>query len=332
MPDIVRYAGFGEEAVFGTPVPAAFHVDIQSAGLDSPTDAENLFEGGLGRAYRFRKPGYYRPGGNIVYAWDVRTIASLLRWTLGGYVFTEDSPLSTHEVWGSNEILLPSFTSRIGKDVFEHVFAGCIVESLELDLGGDFLLATMVVAARRDEKAILQEPDALLLPDEFPLAFHEVTMDLPASDSTDISPVVKALTLTINNGSTPDAGRSIGSRYPRRLPVRARSVSLTADLWYESTDHLETYWGASDGPSDDGSASFDAKIVADAGEDGSLVLDFPNAYFSQVAQAGSGRDEIVQSVAATALEGEIELIDSTSVLTEILATVSNAGGDLEGSS
>ena len=329
---ILRYAGFGEEAAFGTPVPAAFHVDIQSASLAAPSDSENVFGGGLGRASRFRKPGYYQPNGNVVYAWDIRTIAAMLRWTLGGYVFTEGSPpsLNTHEAYGSADVLLPSFTTRIGKDVFEHVFAGCIVDSLELDLGGDFLMATMVLGAQKDSKGTLLEQDELLLPDEFPLAFHEVEMELPGGDN--ISAIVKTLKLTISNGLRAASGRSIGSRYPRRLPVGERTVTLGADLWYESTEHLESLWGDSDGPSDDGSAAFTAKITADAGADGSLVLDFPDAYFTQVGLAGAGRDEIVQSVAARCLEGEVALADASTVFSEVLATTTNSAEDLAGSS
>jgi hypothetical protein len=332
MTQILRYAGFGSEAEYGVAVPATLHVDINSATLDAPSGSENVFQGGIGRALRSRRPGYYRPGGNVVYAWDIRTIAAMLRWTLGGYVFTAGGD-NTHEVYGSNEVLMESFTTRIGKDVFEHVFAGCIVESLELDLGGDFLLATMAVGARRDSKDTLKEPSELLLPDEFPLAFHEVTMELPADESEDISPLVKQLRLTINNGLRADSGRSIGSRYPRRMPVGGRTVTGTMDLWYESTEQLERLWGGATGPTDDGSEEVSAKITADAGADGSLTLDLPAAFFTQVGQQGTGRDEITQQVQFQALEGAVTLADdSTEVLRELLATVVNGEDDLEGSS
>lgn len=328
MPPILRYAGFGNEATFGVAVPAAFHADISGASLDAPSDTENYYGGGLGRAIRTRRPGYYRPGGNVVYAWDIRTIVSMLRWTLGGYVFTADTPSlgeNTHEAFGVNEAILPSFTTRLGKDVFEHVFAGCVVDSLVLDLAGDFLLATMELGAQKDSKAALQAVDALLLPDEFPLAFHEVTLELPAA--SDLSASVKALTLTIANGLRPDSGRSIGSRFARRLPVGEREVTLGLDLWYEDTAQLETFWGAVGGPADAGATDFITKIIADAGIDGSLVLDFPSTHFSQVQQQGSGRDEITRSTALRAIEADVPLNDLSIVRSELLATVVNSGPD-----
>ena len=61
--------------------------------------------------------------GNIVYAFDIKTIRWLLKWTLGGYVFTDLDNL--HEIYASDDTDLPSFTARLGKDLFEHVFAGC---------------------------------------------------------------------------------------------------------------------------------------------------------------------------------------------------------------
>lgn len=337
MVETIRYAGFGNEATYGTAVPADFHVDVQSATLDAPSDTENLYGGGLGRGMRTRRPGYYSPGGNIVYAWDIRTIAHMLRWALGGYVFTEydsvdSSPAQNqHEIYAVNDSLLPSFTARLGKDVFEHVFAGCVVDSLELNLAGDFLLATMALRAQKDSKAALEAISDLLLPDEFPLAFHEVSLELP--DTSDVSADVRALTLTIANTIRADSGRGIGSRYPRRMPVGERNVTLGFDSWYEDTDHLESMWGASSAPADSGSSDFDLRITADAGADGSLVLYVPSAHFSGVQQQPSGRDEIVQSTSVRALVGDVTLDDAvTTVETELLATVLNDEPDLEGSS
>lgn len=330
MPPTIRYAGFGNEAEYGVAVPAEFHVDVSSAALDAPADTENYYAGGLGRGIRTRKAGYYQPGGNIVYAWDIRTIAHMLRWALGGYVFTEGDP-NVHEIYSVNEAILPSFTTRVGKDVFEQVFAGCVIDSLELNLAGDFLLATMALGAKIDSRAELEAIEDLLLPDEYPLAFHEASLELPLA--TDLSAKVKALTFSIANGQRPDSGRGIGSRFPYRMPVGERNVTAAVDLWYENLEHLDTFWGGENGPADEGSSDFEAQITCDAGDDGSLVLYLPSAHFSQVRQQASGRDEITQSTAIRAILGEATLADATTVVeTEVLATVENGAEDLAGSS
>lgn len=325
MPPVRRYAGFGNESVYGTAVAAQFHVDMQSATLDAPSGTESYYAGGLGRGIRTRRPGYYVPSGNIVYAWDIRTIGAMLRWALGGYVFTDDT-LNTHEMYASDDVILPSFTARIGKDVFEHVFAGCVVDSLELDLAGDFLLATMAVNAKKDSKAALQAESALLLPDEFPLAFHDATISLFGSAR---SADIKKLKLMIANGARPDSGRGIGSRYAYRQPVGSRDITLATDLWLENTGDVEDFWGGASGPSDDGPADQAISITCDAGADGSLVLALPRAHFTKVATQPSGREEITASAEIRALVDDIELLDGvTTVRSELLATLENAATSL----
>lgn len=335
MSEVLRYAGFGNEQTFGTPVPAQFHVDIQSASLDAPSGVETYYPGAIGRGLRTRRPGFYAPSGNIVYGWDIRTIAAMLRWTLGGYAFTEGASdeHNLHEIWGSADIVLPSFTSRIGKDLFEHVFAGCVANKLDLDLATDFLLATMDTVAQKDSKDSLAALGELLLPDEFPLAFHEVTASLGDESGDDISAKVRALKLSISNGVKAESGRGIGSRYPRRLNGAGRDVTISVELAYESLDHLEAFWGGASGPSDAGATDQIMRINADAGEDGSLALLVPSAHFTKVPTQPKGRDEITQNCELRAMTSEIDLEESgTAVQSELLASVLNDADDLEGES
>jgi hypothetical protein len=330
MPPVLRYAGFGNEAIFGDPVEAAFHVDIQSASLDTPSGTETYYQGGIGRGLRTRRPGFYAPSGNIVYGWDIRTIAAMLRWVLGGYAFTGDTPHNLHEMWGTAESILPSFTARIGKDVFEHIFAGCVADKLELDLASDILQASMDVVAAKDSKGTLTEEADLLLPEEFPLAFHEVTATLDAGSSEDISAKVRALKLTIANGVKAESGRGIGSRFPRRLVAGGRDITGGLDLYFENLDHLEAFWGGATGPADSGSVDMGLAINATAGADGSLALNLPSVHFSKVSLPVSGRDEVKQSTELRAMTTDIVLDDGvTTVRSELLASVLNDADDLE---
>ncbi len=423
---VLRYLGLAEEASYNvSPAPVAgFHVDIASASLDTPPDTQMIYGGGLRRGAVTHRPGYYHPEGNIVYAFDIRTIAFLLKWALGGYEYTAPVPVAVaevqtlflggadggtfvlgngtvwttaldwndsaatiqtaleviygagnvvvatdtdftitfatsvgdsnleahfsyltgatspaltldtpyaevkdnlHEIWGSESNILPSFCARLGKDLFEHVFSGCVINSLEITVEGEFCQATANIIGAKDAKAAIKEIGDLLLPDEYPLAFHEVTSSIAAGD---VSSLVKSLTLSINNNLSADAGRSIGSRFPRRLPANERIITLSKTLWHEDTAQLERYWGGSTGPADAGSSEFAVLLNLDAGSDGSMEISLPRFVYTQVQQQPSGRDEITQSVAGRALLTDIALEDASTVNSEILATIENGEGDI----
>lgn len=326
----LRYAGFAFETTYNpeTPPAAGFHVDIASTSLDTPDGPVLVYGGGLGRSRRTMRPGYYAPSGNIAYAFDVRTIAFMLRATLGGYAFSAEGgsgTLNLHEIYGTDEDLLPSFTARLGKDLFEHVFAGGVAGQLQLATEGEYAVATVDVSAARDSRAALLDIGDLQLPDEFPLAFHEVTLELGGQDR---SARVRSSTLTIANNPDVDDGRRHGSRHPREIPAGEREVSLELGLAFADLEQLERFWGHPDGPAADGAAEFPGRLVYDAGDDGRLSVDLPRLYYSQVQQQPSGRDRLQQPVTAQALADTVTLADSSEVSTEILAAVENTDGDL----
>lgn len=326
MPKILRYAGFAPETTFDEdPAPAAqFHVDIASATLDAPSDTELLYEGGLGRGVRTHRPGFYAPSGNVVHATDIATIGWLLKWALGGYTHTDDTAgtgFHIHELFGVDERILDSFATRLGKDNFEHVFSGCVINELQIEVEDSFVQATADISAARDAKASLQAVADLLLPDEYPLAFHETTAQLGGVDE---SAKVKSLTLTISNNLDTEAGRGLGSRHPHRIPAAGRDVTGEVSLWYGDTDELERFWGGTDGPAVDGTTEVPLVVSLDAGTDGSLDINLPRTIYTTVQQQPSGRSEITQSGSLRALTDEIVLDDGiTSVDSELLATVSN---------
>lgn len=326
--ETLRYFGAAEESAYGVePSPAAqFDVDIASASLDAPSDTQMQYGGGLRRGAQTHRPGYYSPSGNVVYAFDVRTLPRLLKWALGNYAFTDlapaPAPNKRHELYASDDNILPSFAARLGKDAFEHIFAGCVIGSLQLEIEGEFATATAEVQAKNDAKGALRARSALLLPAEYPLAFHEMTVELPAA--SDISAVVKSLTLQINNNPRGDSGRGAGSRFPQRMPVGDRDITLSLNLWYEDTAQLERFWGGATGPAAAGPAEYAMKVtLAAAGTDGSIDLDLPRCIHTGSQQQASGRDEITQAVAVKAFPGTIALADLTNVTTEILATALN---------
>lgn len=323
MTQIYRYAGFAEETTYNEdPTPAPdFYADIASASLDTPSDTELVYAGGISRGPRLHRPGYYSPAGNVVYADSVNTIARALRWALGGYVFTGDSPLNTHEMYATEDTLLPSFAIRIGKDNFEHRFRGCAINTLQLSVSDGFAQMTLDVGSAQDEKAALT-PDVIdLLEDVAPFVFHEVTISL---DGNDDSALVSSLNLNIGNSLDMPAGRGLGSRHPVRAPVSTRSVAFDMSMWYPDTAQLERVWGGATAPVDGGSVELPVIITLDAGADGSVVLSLPRVVWTAVSTQPSGQARIDQTVNAMAYLEPVLLADAlTTVQTEILATVSN---------
>jgi len=322
---VLRYLGLAKEADFAGAAPpvAVFHVDIASASLDAPMDTELIYSGGLGRGRKIHRPGFYAPSGDIAYAFDIRTIGWLLRWALDGYKYTPqlDPALDIHEIWGSDSSLLPSFCARLGKDLFEHVFSGCTIGTLTITVEGEFCTVTATINAAKDAKEAIKAKSALLLPSQYPLAFHEVTATIAGADS---SAKVKSLTLTIENALAPDAGRSIGSRHPRRIPAGERAVNLSANLFFEDTAELERFWGGAAGPAATGVTEFAVELNFDAGVDGFMVIALPKVIYNQVQQQPSGRDEITQAVGGMALLAGNTLNDAvTEVESELLVTINN---------
>ncbi len=341
----LRYLGTVKEATFNEAVPpvATAHVDIASASLDAPSEPDILYEGGLQRTAATRRPGFYSPSGNIVYAFDIDSIGEYLRYALGGYVFTADDPeigLNTHEFYGSAEATLPSFVARLGKDVltddtnFEHLFSGCVLGQIAFSVSDALAQATLDITAARDSRADILAISDLILPTSYPLAFHELTAKI---DSVDQSVLLKSSELTINNNPSADDGRSIGSRFPRRIPVGERATTFSFELFWESILQLQKYWGGTDGPiTGPNNVEFPIELTYNSGDDGgafgvdrTMVITLPKAWFMSAPIQPSGRGEAVQTLTGQALLSQVTLLDAITIVdTEVYIRLLNDQPDL----
>ena len=339
MVERLRYLGVAEEATFNDPTPpaATLHVDIASASLDAPDSPDLVYDGGLSRSATTRRPGFYSPSGNIVYAFDIDSIGEFLKWTLEGYVFTVDVPevgLNTHEFYGTSESLLPSFCARLGKDKltdnvnFEHVFSGCTVGQLAVATSDDMAQATVDVVAAQDSREDIKALTDLILPSSFPLAFHELTATIKAIDQT---ARIKSVEWTVANNLSGEDGRSIGARFPRRIPANERATTFSLNLFWEEIAQLQEFWGGTDGPASGGTVDFAVILTYNAGDDGgafgvdrTMIVEFPASWYSAVTQQASGRGELVQSLSGMTLAKDILLLDTvTTVNTDIYIQLIN---------
>lgn len=331
MGTVRRYGGFTEEENFNPAVPpeAKFHIEIASATLDVPANPNVEFESGLYRGRREIRPGYYTPSGNIVFPINVRAIGYFLKWALGEYKFTDGGAgTNTHEIYGKEGTSLPSFTARIGKDHFEHIFTGTTINSLQLEIGGDWLLCTVDCVAGKDHKGTLKEIADLDLFEEKMLTFIAAGVSF---GGVGYNCKIKNMTINIANNIDAPGGKGIGTRYPCRFPVGARNVNLSGNLHFEDETEYAKYWGDADGIHDtDSPGSEEIIITIDGGTPGSLELKFPKVQYTQVGAPPSGRSPIDHSFSAYAIVDTTTLADAvTEVDTEMLATLENNNDDMD---
>lgn len=416
---VLRYAGFAEESEFApeSPPDAQFHVDKTSSSLDTPSDVQMIYGGGLSRNALRHTPGYYAPTGNVAYGADINTLVHMLKWVLGGYEFEEDystvevtddndtikvigednkfevdsdangnkfefavpkgakievsgfdnsdnngtftvkeatreyikveeedlvdedagesvsidSKKNLHEIYGTTERILPSFTTRLGKDHFEHVFVGCTINSLQLEVEGEFATLTAEVVSAKDSKSDIKETGHKI-PTPYLLAFHNVTVTLTDSETGQfVEPnQVKSLSLGVNNNVGEDSGRALGKRHPVRLVAGEREVTADMNLFYQDTKAIEQFWGAEDGPAYTGGKEFSVDISIDSSPYGSVNIYLPACIFTNVDTQPSGRDELEQSVAVRSFVAERELtVTGDTQVTDVVIDIENYHKEVE---
>ncbi|KKK94955.1 hypothetical protein LCGC14_2677640, partial [marine sediment metagenome] len=252
-------------------------------------------------------------------------IGQLLKYALEGYVFTADTPelgLNTHEFYGTSESLLPSFVARLGKDKltdavnFEHVFSGCTIGQLAVATSDAMAQVTADVVAAVDSREDIKALTDLLLPSSFPLAFHELTASIKAVDT---SVLIKSVEWTVANNLSGEDGRSIGARFPRRIPANERATTFSIDLFWDAITQLQEFWGGTDGPATGGSVDFAVILTYNAGKNGftndrTMIVEFPASWYSSVTQQASGRSELVQSLSGMTLAKDVTLLDALTVV------------------
>jgi len=331
MPTIRRYAGLAEEYSFNiaSPPDAIFHIEIASTTLDVPDNPNLVFEGGLYRGRKTIRPGYYVPAGNIVYPIDIRSFGYFMKWALGEYVFTDGGGgTNTHEMYGKDNNIIPSLCAHIGKDGFgEHIFSGLTINSVEIVIENDYILCTVDMVGAKDTKTTIKAIADLTLFNENLLSFVDASMTFGVGN---YNCKVKSLTLNITNNADTEAGKGVGSRYPCRIPVAARDVNFSGNLWFEDDTEYQKYWGGASGISDDGPTNEAIVITIDSGDDGSIEINMPKAVYTNLAAQPSGRGEIVQGFSGIALIDTVTLADAvTEVNTELLVTIESNNEDMD---
>lgn len=345
MPDerILRYASIGIEdptAAFGDAraldLPddsdEFIDIDIASASLDTPDDTVLNYDGGLSRTVHTHRPGPYIPDGDLEYGFDIKTIFHLLYLVFGDVTQTaepnEEQDLYEYEFTPlRHSLILPSATTLLGKDHFEHRFQGCTVNELTIQIDDEFAMVTADIVAHSDSKNDIRDIEDLELSEAYPIAFYEASIEIGEEGETQTSydAEVESMELTITNNTDAAAGVGLGSRFPDRIIAGDFEVTANLDIAFEDTTHLEHFWGDAAAPTDELQDIMNVNLIFESApyEEGEETiegakLDFhmPHVLYQTINLEPSGRDRMVQSVDMMAYYDE----DSDY---EILADLSN---------
>jgi len=231
-----------------------------------------------------------------------------------------ETELKLHEFYGGNSPDLESFTIRAGKDVLEHVFAGCCFNTLSLTADSGLVMANLGIVAQKDSSATLKSVSELTLTTDYPLAFYEV---LASVNESDVSTNVTSMVMNFNNNISTDRGRHLGSRFPTKFKGNARDITATIQMEFENETYLDLFWGADGVPSNTGSSEFPLLLTFNGGaEVGYMTMNLQNVYLESITTQPSGRDSLIQTLNIRAmLEEDVELADESTVDTDILVSL-----------
>jgi len=151
----------------------------------------------------------------------------------------------------------PSFTAFAGKDIFEHDFTGCVINSIDFSVNQELINITMDIVGKTEAKAtILSLADlkqAFGCHGERPTAFHEMSLLIGdyAGALSDISAKVRSFSMSIANNASTEENIGLGDRFPYNGTFDMLDITGSMTLQFEDTSYKEDFWGAAGGPLSD---------------------------------------------------------------------------------
>lgn len=330
-----RVIGLVEEEDYMV-TPAAntpdFHMEVTKSSIK--IDGEPLkFDSGLSRDVTKVRPGPYVPNPEFESTMDLKTIGHILKGVLGSYVFTEGegTAKNIHEIYGGNNMLLPSFTLWGHFDNFIKKVKGFIFNNFTMEVSNEWIKITVKGLAGKDSKTNgVPDPTNLkTLTGVIPLAYYDMALEFDG----EVPPgIVSSIKWEVNNNIKSDDASGIGSRFIVRKPAagkRENTLETEVSLEPETVKYIEMFEYGEEGATEPSAckiAKIPLKLVISACENPSekLTILFPeNA--GQVEYDASGSDAMTQKISFTGLGNtETELKDEvTKVLSSVVCTLEN---------
>lgn len=305
---ITRYLMIGEEQEYGVEASQYSEtLDPESASIDPAGDDKLIYEG-IGGLDRTAGLGVYSTAGDITIPLDDLATGWFWKWALGGYEVTgteqEDEDGNTIITAPYTHIftpqlggLLPSFSAKIGKDIFEHIFVGNVVESISLEVDSEWALMTVSTLGARDKRSTL----------ETDLEYTEgMLFTAPMASLTkngdDKSASVNSLSLSLETGADIESSQGFGSRFPTKAFRGTMIVEVELELGFDSIEELLAFWGESDGPSTTNIDEFGYTLSF--GDNVDFI--FPRLVYTSSGQPAEGREGLTQTLTARALYDDKE--------------------------
>ncbi len=208
--ELQRVVGMVEEAEYGVaPTVDApdFHMEVSDSSVNIDGDPL-IFESGMSRDSKLVRPGKYVPTPEFSGVVDLKTIHYFLKGVLGSYKYTAGvaGAKNTHEIYGGNNMLLPSYTLYGHFDQFVKKITGFIITDLSIEVSNEWMKLTVKGFAGKDSKTDgVPDPSTLkTVVGIIPLAFYDIGLEF---DGEVPAGIVSSLKWEIgNNMKNDDAG------------------------------------------------------------------------------------------------------------------------------
>ena len=257
---MVRYIGVQRDSDFRNDTSAALTSGtaqfLDQTSEDISVDMGLIFpETSAQRVMRNRIPGQIGISGDIQVPFYSRGTPTLIYYGLGAEPESDDNydldgngavtGLFEHVLRASFDELPPTFRMGVGKDLKEHRFNGCCVQTMTFDFDpSESVLVTFGVMARREVTA----GDLATLPSDFgdyneaERVVSGTEMEVKAKFGSDAEAVVNSLesmTIEVDNGYVDD-NFVIGSKYIPEKYVQNHTVSGSLEFGYDSYDRYKS--------------------------------------------------------------------------------------------
>ncbi|MBI4307157.1 MAG: hypothetical protein HY678_12640 [Chloroflexi bacterium] len=234
-------------------------------------------------------------GGGPTYIW---TLTEALQKAHGNTEdVTEVEAPFTHAFSVTQDRTLPSFTARLGKQVFEHVFDGATIGSMTFSVERGFLVCRLSLVARKDAKAVLDSSAK-----SFPTNLFSFRGASATIDAGDIVSKVESFEMEVTNNLDSEAGVRHGSRFAREFPIGEFTVNGKLQMVFTTQDEYDRFWGQADSPADVDLTTYNLEVnyfygtIPNTAEEYRIKFILPKAYHTQVGAPVNGRDRITQEI------------------------------------
>ena len=330
-----RVIGVVEEENYGT-APAAgapdFHIEVTKSSIS--IDGEPLeLESGLSRDLRTVRPGAYVPQPEFEGVVDLKTIGHFLKAALGEYVYTAGSAgaMNTHEIYGLNNMLLPSLTLYGHFDLFIKEVTGFMVDEISIEVSDEWMTISVKGVGSKDSKVDeMPDPTELkLIETSIPIAFYDVALEF---DGEVPAGVISSFKWSLKNNLDVDKAKGIGSRFVQAKPIagkRENELEIETSLEPDTLKYIEMFEYGEEGASEPSACKLTTapfKVVISACErpDEKLTISFPDNLCT-IEYDASGSDPIEPKITLKSLATtNTALKDAdTEVLAAVVCTLEN---------